>query len=54
MKVELTIDRMKELPMGSVSVLGFELLKRLGNHYEYWSLNISSTDSDGLSVICGD
>lgn len=51
MKVELTIDRSKELPNGTVLALDKELLKRLGNHYENCSLSIRRAGSDGLSVL---
>ncbi|MCO4162097.1 DinI family protein [Citrobacter youngae] len=54
MKVELTIDRTKELPKGVVPALEKELLKRLGNHYENCSLSIRRAGSDGLSVFGGD
>ena len=40
MKVELTIDRSRELPKRAVPALEKELLKRLGNHYENCSLSI--------------
>ncbi|SUX81012.1 prophage damage-inducible protein [Citrobacter youngae] len=54
MKVELTIDRMKDLPKGAVPALEKELLKRLGNLYEHCSLSIRRAGSDGLSVFGGD
>ncbi|EOQ22853.1 MULTISPECIES: DinI family protein [Citrobacter] len=54
MKVELTIDRTKELLKGTVPALEKELLKRLGNHYENCSLSIRRAGSDGLSVFGGD
>ncbi|HGY4912665.1 TPA: DinI-like family protein [Citrobacter freundii] len=54
MKVELTIDRTKELPKGAVPALERELLKKLGNHYENCSLSIRRAGSDGLSVFGGD
>jgi hypothetical protein len=50
MKVELTIDRMKELPKGAVP----ELLKRLNDHYDNCRLTIRRAGSDGLSVFGGD
>ena len=40
MKVELTIDRMKELPKGAVPALEKELLKRLNDHYDNCRLTI--------------
>lgn len=54
MKVELTIDRTKELPKGAVPALEKELLKRLGNQYDNCSLIIRRAGSDGLSVFGGD
>lgn len=54
MRVELTIDRSKELPPGAVPALEKELLKRLSNQYEDCSLNIRRAGSDGLSVLGGD
>lgn len=54
MRVELTIDRTKELPKGAVPALEKELLKRLSNQYEDCSLNIRRAGSDGLSVLGGD
>lgn len=54
MKVELTIDRTKELPKGAIPALEKELLKRLGNQYENCSLIIRRAGSDGLSVLGGD
>lgn len=54
MKVELTIDRTKELPKGAIPALEKELLKRLGNQYENCSLSIRRAGSDGLSVLGGD
>lgn len=50
MKVELTIDSMKEIPKSSVSVLAEVLLKRLENHYENCSLRVFRAGSDGLSI----
>lgn len=54
MKVELTIDRTKKLPDGAVPALEKELLKRLNNQYENYSLIIRRAGSDGLSVFGGD
>ena len=47
MKVELTIDRIKELPKGSVPALEKELLKRLQNQFDECSLVIHREGSDG-------
>lgn len=54
MKVELTIDRTKELPKGAVPALEKELLKRLQNQFDECSLVISRAGSDGLSVYGGE
>lgn len=54
MKVELAIDRTKELPKNAVFALEKELLKRLGNQYENCSLTIRRAGSDGLTVFGGD
>lgn len=54
MKVELTIDSMKEMPKTSVSVLEKVLLKGLGDHYENCSLRVRCVGSDGLSVPGGE
>ena len=54
MKVELTIDRMKELPKGAVPALEKELLKRLNDHYDKCRLTIRRAGADGLSVFGGD
>lgn len=54
MKVELTIDRMKELPKGAVPALEKELLKRLNDHYDNCRLTIRRAGADGLSVFGGD
>ncbi|MEP8771188.1 MULTISPECIES: DinI-like family protein [Enterobacter] len=54
MKVELTIDRTKELPKGAVPALEKELLKRLQNQFDECSLVIRRTNSDGISVYGGE
>lgn len=54
MKIELTIDRTKELPKGAVSALEKELLKRLQNQFDDCSLVIHRASSDGLSVYSGE
>lgn len=50
MKVELTIDRTKELPKGAIPALEKELLKRLQNQFDECSLVKRRAGSDGLSV----
>lgn len=54
MKVELTIDRTKELPKGTVSALEKELLKQLQSQFDECSLFVHSAGSDGLSVYGGE
>jgi hypothetical protein len=53
MKVELTIDRTKELPEGAVPALE-ELLKRLQSQFDECSLIVRRAGSDGLSVYGGE
>lgn len=54
MKVELTIDRTKELPKGAVPALEKELLKRLQDQMGDCALVIRRAGSDGLSVLGGE
>lgn len=54
MKVELTIDRTKELPKGAIPALETELVKRLQNQYEDCSLVIRRAGDDSLTVFGGD
>ncbi|MGN8238644.1 DinI-like family protein [Enterobacter soli] len=54
MKVELTIDRTKELPKGAIPALEKEILKRLQSHFDECSLVIRRAGSDGLSVSGGE
>jgi hypothetical protein len=54
MKVELNIDRTKELPKGALPALEKELLKRLQNQFDECSLVIRRAGSDGLSVYGGE
>lgn len=54
MKVELTIDRTKELPKGAVPALEKELLKRLQEQFDNCTLVIRRAGSDGLSVFGGE
>lgn len=54
MKVELTIDRTKELPEGAVPALERELLKRLQSQFDECSLIVRRAGSDGLSVYGGE
>lgn len=53
MKVELTIDRTKQLPDGAVPALEQELSKRLSRNFEDCKLIIRRAGSDGLSVLGG-
>ncbi|MFG0520893.1 DinI-like family protein [Enterobacter sp. yb_8] len=54
MKVELTIDRTKELPEGAVPALEKELLKRLQSQFDECSLIVCRAGSDGLSIYGGE
>ncbi|WP_426770986.1 DinI-like family protein [Enterobacter cloacae complex sp. 379K3] len=54
MKVELTIDRTKELPEGAVPALERELLKRLQSQFDECNLIVRRAGSDGLSVWVGE
>ncbi|MCM7618890.1 DinI-like family protein [Enterobacter vonholyi] len=54
MKVELTIDRTKELPEGAVPALERELLKRLQSQFDECCLIVRRAVSDGLSVYGGE
>jgi len=51
MKVELSIDRTKELPKGAVPALEKELLTRLQGQVGDCTLVIRRSGSDGLSVL---
>ncbi|ECU0389276.1 DinI family protein [Salmonella enterica subsp. enterica serovar Give] len=52
MKIELTINKSKELPRGAIPALEKELLKRLQNQYENCNLTIRRGSQDGLSIVC--
>ncbi|MDY0920590.1 DNA damage-inducible protein I [Enterobacter sp. FS01] len=54
MRVELSIDRTKELPKGAVPALEKELLTRLQDQVGDCTLVIRRTGSDGLSVLGGE
>ncbi|EKK6857029.1 DinI family protein [Salmonella enterica] len=51
MKIELTINKSKELPRGAIPALEKELLKRLQNQYENCNLIIRRGSQDGLSIV---
>ncbi|MDB2181120.1 DinI-like family protein [Citrobacter farmeri] len=53
MKIEVTIDRTKQLPDGAVPALEQELSKRLGRNFEDCKLIIRRAGADGLSVLGG-
>ncbi|WP_416060903.1 DinI family protein [Raoultella ornithinolytica] len=53
MKIEITIDRSKELPDGAVPALEKELLRRLSQSYDDCRLTIRRASNDGLSVLGG-
>ncbi len=54
MKIELTIDRMKKLPDGSIPALESELLKRLSEQFDECQLTIKRASTDRLTVFGGD
>ena len=54
MKIELTIDRMKKLPVGAIPALESELLKRLSKQFDDYQLTIKRAGNDGLTVFGGD
>lgn len=54
MRVELSIDRTKELPKSAVPALEKELLTRLQDQVGDCTLVIRRTGSDGLSVLGGE
>lgn len=50
MKIELTINKSKDLPRGAIPALETELLKRLQNQYENCSLVIRRAGGDSQTV----
>lgn len=54
MKVELTIDRTKNLPDGALAALEMELMARLGKQFPDCNLTIRRTSHDGLTVCGGE
>ncbi|BET40001.1 DinI-like family protein [Atlantibacter hermannii] len=54
MKVELTVDRTKELPRGAVPALEKELLTQLHWQMEDCTLVVHLAGADGLSVRGGE
>lgn len=53
MKVEVTIDKTKKLPIGAEAALHTELLNRLSQNYEDCKLIVRRSGTDGLSVSGG-
>ncbi|EGH6053400.1 DinI family protein [Salmonella enterica] len=51
MKIELTINKSKDLPRGAIPALEKELLKRFQNQYENCNLTIRRGSQDGLSIV---
>lgn len=51
MKIEVTIDRTKQLPDGAVPALEQEFLKRLERNFDGCKLIIRRAGADGLSII---
>lgn len=54
MKIELTIDRTKELPEDAVLALERELLKRLQSQFDECNLIMRRAGADVLSVYGGE
>lgn len=54
MKFELTIDRIKKIPEGSLPALETELQKRLTEHLTDCKLIIRRASTNGLTVFGGD
>ena len=54
MRVELSIDRTKELPKGAVPALEKELLTRLQDQVGECTLTVRLAGADGLSVRDGE
>lgn len=54
MKVEITIDRTKELPKVAVPAIEKELFRRISEDYSDCKLTIRRTGSGGLSVFGGE
>jgi hypothetical protein len=54
MRVELTIDRTKNLPDGALPALEAELLSRLTKQFSDCKLTIRRASNDGLTVFGGD
>lgn len=53
MKVELTINKSKDLPRGAIPALEKELLKRLQNQHDNCFLVIRRAGGDSLTVFGG-
>lgn len=54
MEIELTIERMKKLPVGAIPALESELLKRLSKQFDGCQITIKRASNDGLTVFGGD
>lgn len=53
MRVEVTIDKTKQLPAGAVEAFKTEFEKRLTRAYPDAKLSVRRTGSDGMSVLGG-
>jgi len=53
MRVELLIDKTKQLPAGAVEALKEEFQKRLDENYPGATFSVRRAHSDGLSVMGG-
>lgn len=54
MKIEVTIDRTKNLPDGAIPALEKELLKRITQSYTDYKLVVRRASSDGLNIFGGE
>lgn len=54
MRVEITIERKKKLPNGTMSALESELLKRLNNQFSCCKITVPRAATGNLSVMGGD
>lgn len=54
MRVEVTIDKKKKLPDGTVPALEAELSRRIGQNYEGCKLTVRRASTDGLNVVGGE
>lgn len=53
MRVEITIDKTKPLPVGAIEALTNELSKRVNHHFPDTRVQIRYASANGLSVFGG-